>query len=415
MSRNQMRLENDALYLLKSPKFFRRFLADVRRLGLVGESRNAAVLYIVAVSALLERPLNAILKGESSAGKNYLASRVLKLIPEDGVVEITSSSKTAWNYGADSFKHRVVYLQERNDATGAVHPVRLLISEGKLIRTVTQFENGQRVAKRFVAEGPISSISTTRRERIEIDDETRHVSLWMDESPEQTRLINAGYVTKVDPLTGPEIARWHSAYRLLEARSEIAITIPGWFSSIADQVFCRDVTARRYWPAFVEACKTVCLVRSFRDNGVRPQAGKITLTFGDYAVTASLFEEVFVESLDRSTEKTRNTRSAVKKISDQKAGEPVGVDDFARALSISTDQAYRRLRNACEAGQIRKANESSRGNVKLFLPCALPRFLPDPQRLLATTPEIPRLAEFVHPLTGEIVDLHRAQSLNRSA
>jgi hypothetical protein len=414
MTQNQPRLEKNALDLLKLPQFFRRFVADVRRLGLVGESRNAAVLYIVAVSALLNRPLNAIIKGESSAGKNFLASRVLKLVPQDSVVEITSSSKTAWNYGAHSFKHRVVYLQERNDAAGAVHPVRLLISEGRLIRTVTQFENGQRVAKRFVAEGPISSISTTRRERIEIDDETRHISLWLDESPEQTRLINAGYVARVDPLTEAEIARWHSVYRLLESRSEIAISIPDWFTSIADQVYCKDVTSRRYWPAFVEACKTVCLVRSFQEGSTRLQVSSIALTFADYAVTASLFEEVFVESLDRSTEKTKNTRNAVKKISDQKAGAPVGADDLARNLSISSDQAYRRLRNACEAGQIRRANESSKANVKLFLPSDLPRFLPDPRRLLATIPEIPRLTQFVNPLTGEFVDFRRPKIPTRS-
>ena len=403
-------LEREAFELLKSPKFFRRFLSAVRRSGLVGESRNAAVLYVVAISALLNRPINAIVKGRSSAGKNFLVNRVLKLIPGSAVVEITSSSKTAWNYSADSFRHKVVYLQERNDAAGAVHPVRLLISEGRLIRIVTEFENGQRVPKRFVAEGPISSISTTTRDRLEVDDETRHISLWMDESPEQTRLINACYVTKVDPLTEAEIAGWHETYRLLEQRSEVAIIVPDWFKSIAEQVYADDVTARRYWPAFVESCKTVCLLRSFQESSNGPQVRKINVTFADYAVTASLFEEVFVESLNRSSDKANDTRSAIGKISKRKEGESVSADELARVLCISDDQAYRRLRDAVDVGLVKRANEPTKGNLKLFLPADLPRFLPDPRELLATSSGIPRLSSFVDPLTGEIVDVRNGRT-----
>jgi len=148
----------------------------VRRIGVVGETRNALAIFIVAMSSLLERPLNALIKGVSSSGKNFLVSLVLRLFPASAIREISSSSRTAWNYSADEFRHRVVYLQERNDAAGAVHPVRLLISEGKLVRITSVREGGRWVSKEFVAEGPISAISTTTLNRLEIDDETRHIS-----------------------------------------------------------------------------------------------------------------------------------------------------------------------------------------------------------------------------------------------
>jgi hypothetical protein len=117
-------------------------------------------------------------------------------MPKSAVAEITSASDKAWHYSQSDFRHRVVYLQERNDAAGNVHPIRLLISEGKLTRIVAGFKNGKRVTKKYVARGPVAAISTTTKNRLEIDDETRHISIWVDESKEQTRKIVRSYISE---------------------------------------------------------------------------------------------------------------------------------------------------------------------------------------------------------------------------
>jgi hypothetical protein len=192
--RERKRAEKEARKLLRSARFFNEFLLAVKKVGLVGEELNALVLLVVAASRLLPRPLSLFVKGHSSAGKNWLVTRVLRLMPKSAMAEITSASDKAWNYSQSDFRHRVVYLQERNDAAGNVHPIRLLISEGKLIRIVTGFENGKRVTKKHVARGPVAAISTTTKNRLEIDDETRHISIWVDESKEQTREIVRSYI-----------------------------------------------------------------------------------------------------------------------------------------------------------------------------------------------------------------------------
>src|SRR6266852_4018003 len=145
-------IQERALALLNDPDFFGKVREAVARGGLVGEARNIGAIFVVAMSSLLKKQMNAILKGVSSAGKNFLASRVLLLIPPSAVKEVTSSSKTAWNYSKDDFRNRIVYLQERNDAAGTVEPIRLLISEGQLKRTVTVRKDGQLTTEVFVAE-----------------------------------------------------------------------------------------------------------------------------------------------------------------------------------------------------------------------------------------------------------------------
>ncbi len=400
-------LERDAKELLESQDFFRLLRKALRRERLVGEVLNALVLYIVGLSALLDRPLNAIVKGSSSAGKNHLVSRPLRLFPKEAVREITSSSKTAWNYGGDDFRHSIIYLQERNDAAGAVHPVRLLISEGRLIRTVTVNDGGVRVTKTFVAEGPIASISTTTRDRIEVDDENRHVSLWMDESQEQTRKINESYVSPRPRLSDDELAVWHQAYALIKARADVPVKLPDWFKIIAINVFDGSVTSRRYFPNFVEGCRTIALLRSFEKYPVDLPPGTIEVDFADFAIGTVLFEDVFVESLNRDGDKTLKTRMAIQEISDANEGTPVTAEQLAEQMSVSSDRAYRLLRDALDAGLIKRANAPEKGNLKTYLPAPLPRFIPDPADMLAKIPQITTPVEFIHPLSGEKVRLIR--------
>src|ERR1700683_3068773 len=132
MSRAERRkAERDAKKLLQSQYFFNKFLRAMARSGLIGERRSAMVLLVVSASRVLDRPLNVFVRGRSSSGKNWLVTRVLNLLPKSAVHEITSASEQAWSYSRSDFRHRVVYLQERNEAVGAIDPMRLLISEGK--------------------------------------------------------------------------------------------------------------------------------------------------------------------------------------------------------------------------------------------------------------------------------------------
>src|SRR5207244_4142240 len=148
--------------------------------------------------------------------------------------EITSASDKAWHYSRSDFRHRVVYVQERNEAAGTIDPIRLLISEGKLIRIVPRYANGKLVTKKHVARGPVAAISTTTKNRLAIDDETRHISIWVDESSEQTRQIVKSYTKKNAHLRREELRTWQMVHRLLKKSVGTRVNFPRWFEEIAD-------------------------------------------------------------------------------------------------------------------------------------------------------------------------------------
>jgi hypothetical protein len=368
---------------------------------LVGEVRNALALYIAAISSVLDRPINIIVKGVSSSGKNFLVSRVLRLLPKAAIKEISSSSKTAWNYAGTDFKNRIVYLQERNDAAGAVHPVRLLISENRLVRTVTVRKGSRLVVETFEAEGPIASISTTTRDRIEIDDETRHISAWLDETPEQTRRIIDREASPLPPLSDEEIEAWHKVYELISRRASVPIQNPRWLAKINSKIFVNNTSVRRYYRAFLSAVRTVALIRSFEwhPEDFEEEEG-ISLDFSDFAIAIYVFDDLLVESLSRGDDQCLETSKAIETIASTQDGKPVDADQLAKYFGISYDKAAARLRVTLQAGVITRTNISEKNNKKKYLPAKADRFIPDPKELIAEL-QPKRTIEFVHPVTGE--------------
>jgi hypothetical protein len=409
-------IREEAIDLLQEPNFLGELLRAVKRSGLVGEARNAILLYIAAISAILSHPINVIVKGQSSAGKNFLVSRVLRLFPAEAIREITGSSAQAWVYSDTAFQHKIVYLQERNDSAGAIHPVRLLISEGRLVRIVTAREGKNLVTKRFVAEGPIASISTTTKNRLEIDDETRHVSVWVDESAEQTRRVMQAYLSPEGPLLDREIAVWHEAHRLIVERASWPIVLPDWFGLVADIAYAGNVASRRYFPAFVECVRVIALIRSFQENRERgKQPATISVDFSDYALAVSILDQVFVDSLRRGFDANLETRLALVNLAKEKDGAGIGAADLAARLNISDTQAYRRLQNAVDAGLIERSNQPAKNNPKLFLPTPRPRFVPRPEELIDRISSLKNPVDYIDPFTGMEVTLGSAMKKKKRA
>jgi hypothetical protein len=373
------------------------------------EQINALVVFIVCVSRLLAKPLCLFVKGASSAGNNYVTDKVLVLFPDTEIQNLTSASLRSWNYMADQLAHKIVYVAERNESAGHINPTRILITEQKLVHRVTVKRNGQFVQEQFETKGPIAAISTTTRNTVEIDDETRHVSVWMDESPEQTtRIVEAASLER-HGLDQNELKTWHEVQRLLEKRAKLPIEFPSWFATVSQFVRNDDVRVRRYFPAFLQTCRVVALIRSFRreENKILEE-GKITITFTDFATAALIFNPIFEQSLDSTKQHDIQTQQAVRRISSQNNGDPVSASDLAKELNVSPDKAYRMLRDATSSGTIVRANNSTQTNLKLYLPSTKRAFLPDPEELFKKLRDsLPERVSFIHPLTGVTVEYRR--------
>ena len=175
--------------------------------------------------------------------------------------------------------------------------------------------------------------------------------------------------------------------------------------------YANDVKVRRYFPAFIEACKVVALLRSFQRFKSPP--ARFEIDFADFAITTQIFEGVFTESLHRGTEQVLETREAVELVSKDRGGAAVDAKALAKHLRISKDQAYGLLRRASATGAVRKVNPPAKTNLKFFLAVPLPRFIPDPQIIFDSSPEIESPVEFIDPFTGKQVSFTRRKKVQR--
>jgi hypothetical protein len=103
--------------IAENPALLADIEAVVHNLGVVGEGAAIRGAYLTASSRLNSTSAISLLRrGAASAGKNFLITKTLSLIPADRVVHMSSGSHLSLVYygGGDenALKHRVLYLAE---------------------------------------------------------------------------------------------------------------------------------------------------------------------------------------------------------------------------------------------------------------------------------------------------------------
>jgi hypothetical protein len=80
--------------------------------AMAGKVNTAKLLFLVCTSGLLDKPMHAILKGPSSAGKSEVRKQVLKFFPPDRIIQFTAQSEHALLDEDTIFSHRILSMAE---------------------------------------------------------------------------------------------------------------------------------------------------------------------------------------------------------------------------------------------------------------------------------------------------------------
>jgi DNA primase len=181
-----------AMELLTSPDLVKRIAADFSRGGIVGESTNALVGYLAAISRKLERPLALLIQSTSAAGKSSLLDAVLRFVPdEDRIVYSAMTGQSLFYMGEMNLKHKVLAIAEEEGAHRASYALKLLQSEGELTIASTSKDptTGKLVTEEYHVEGPVMIALTTTAAEIDEELLNRCLVLTIDEGRQQTAAI----------------------------------------------------------------------------------------------------------------------------------------------------------------------------------------------------------------------------------
>jgi hypothetical protein len=200
--------------LLASKDILDRAAEAFDALGYVGEEKTKKLAYLVATSRLLHQPLSGIILAPSASGKSDLLDKLALLVPEESVEFLSRLTPASLYYmGADYLRHRLVLVDEQAGTSEADYSIRTLQTKGLLRLAATV--KGR--TEPFTVYGPIALMSGTTDHQINPENLSRCLELILDDSPEQTKLIQqaqrkawAGKTTSVN------LEVWKDAQRLLE-------------------------------------------------------------------------------------------------------------------------------------------------------------------------------------------------------
>lgn len=322
--------EAAALELLRDPDLAGRIVADVERVGIVGEATNVLVAYLAAVSRKLDSPLAILVQSTSAAGKSSLVEAVLSLVPAEERVSFSAiTGQSLFYVGEHDLAHRVLSIAEEHGATRAAYALKLLQSEGELSIASTGKDtgSGRLVTQTYRVAGPVALFLTTTAADIDEELANRCIVLAVDEDRPQTRAIHDAQRARqtLDGLLADTerdaIVKLHrDAQRLLEP---LAVVNP-----FAPQLGFPDTITRmrRDHVKYLTLIRAVALLhqhqrrrRTMRRGGVEVSFIEVTPT--DIAIANRLAHEVLGRSLDELTPQTRRLLGALHELVTERAQE----------------------------------------------------------------------------------------------
>ena len=335
---------------------------------IAGEKQLTKILYLVSTTRLFDKAMHAAIKGPSAAGKSETRKRIVRYFPPEDVIEFTALSEKALLYFKDDFQHKILSMGEARGEVEAKfqdYLLRELMSENKITYMVP-IKHGNTIETVTVTKhGPVAFIVTTTRNTLHPENETRMLSLEVDDSEAQTKKV----LQKVALVEGynrappeAEFKPWHDFQRWLAA-GECRVTIP--FAKTLGKMMgsTRSVRLRRDFGQLLRAIKAHALIhrahRARDDDGVIKATidedyATVRVLMGDLLATASELKmrEAIAETIAVVRDLESEHGDRVKALESAHGGGGVTVRQVADELDLDRSTAQRRLRKAVEDGYL---------------------------------------------------------------
>ena len=363
------------------------FARDLKLCGVAGKAKVGQILYLALNSRHLatKQLVNVAVKGPSSAGKSFVVEKVLGFLPEDAYHFLTSMSERALAYSEESLAHRFLVLAEAAGMSGefATYLIRSLLSEGRL-RYETVEKTSEGIKPRLIErEGPTGLIATTTRIKLHGENETRMLTVRVDDSPEHTReILEALADEDAKPVN---LERWHALQEWI-AGGERRVTIP-YAPKLAKEIPTVAVRLRRDFGAILNLIRSHALVH--RATRERDDQGRIIATLEDYGVVRELVADLISEGVEATVPKTvRETVAAVERLVGDEDGDAVTMVKVGRELKLDKNPTYQRVQRAIEGGYLKNLEDRKGRPARLVVGDPMPEdqpILPEPETLRGFT------------------------------
>ena len=388
--------------LATEPDILARFADELHAIGVAGERRAALLLYLAMTSRLLSRIVSVAVKGPSAGGKSFLAKQVINYFPPSAYYLLSGMSEHALVYDEAPLVHRMIVIYEAVGMAGDLQTylVRSLLSEDH-IRYVTVEKTKEGIRPKVIDRpGPTGLITTTTSVHLHPENETRLLSVTVNDSPGQTHAVLLAHADGLE-LSG-DVEPWHDLQRWLE-RGPVTVRVP-FARTLAEAIPPVAVRLRRDFPSVLSLIKAHALLHRATRDVVN---GEIVATIADYAAVRDLVADLVSDAVGMTV--TEAVREAVGAVGDLTlAGGETSVTKLAARLHIDKASASRRVRSAIDGGYLQNLEDRRGRPSRLTLGDPLPdevTILPLPDEVLRCCSDIgggtnPGISTVPDPVAG---------------
>ncbi len=266
---------------------------------MAGEHRNAKLLYLIATSRLFDSCMHVAIKGPSSGGKSEIRRQVLEFFPPEDIVTFTTMSERALLYHKGDFDHKILSMAEAHGFEEQQMQdmlLRELMSEGKLIYRSCRRSPVSSSRPIIIKNGPVCFMVTTTKAALHPENETRMISLEIDDSEEQTRRV----LKKLAQTTGKNLRPddsihydWQDFQRLLHKIGNKNVVVP-FADALATLIPPRATRLRRDFSQIIACIKSHALIHCCRR--MNNEKGELVADLDlDYVPVAELIGHITAE------------------------------------------------------------------------------------------------------------------------
>jgi urease gamma subunit len=278
-----------------------------------------------------------------------------------------SSREKALLYWEDDFPHKILSMGEAagtEEKDMQDYLLRELMSEGKLVYPIAQRHGGTIT---IIKNGPVAFMVTTTKAALNPENETRMLSLEIDDSAEQTTRVlnrvalNVGTNADKDAI---DFHPWHFFQQWL-ADGNRDVTVP-YAVALAKLIAARSggsVRLRRDFAQVLAAIKSHALMHRYhRDTDERGQI--IADIDRDYRTVAELMADPISEASGASVKKeVQETINAVRvETVDLAHDDGATAYQIGKRLNLDKSSAGRRLKGGCQRRPHHQHGTSSRSS-----------------------------------------------------
>lgn len=220
----------EAVKLLKSNQLIQHIKAAMKKTGLIGETDNGLLLFLIFLTRHFDYPLHALVHGSSGSGKTNLLKSILKLVPEESKYSTTALTENVLFRPPfkDFWKNKILLLEDLDGSYKALYPLREFMTNQFISKLASEPDpkTGQFKQVQLEAQGPIVIAGATTKDRIYEDNSNRSFLIHVNESKShQDEILNfqnklaAGLVDT----TGIEktVHKIHNMQRLLSSKINV--------------------------------------------------------------------------------------------------------------------------------------------------------------------------------------------------